>query len=234
MESRSEEVRIEGKDGPMGAHLALPAGQGPFPAVIVAMEAFGLNDHIRSVADRIANEGYVAIAPDFYHRSSDRVASYSDLPKAIGLMRELSDERILADVDAVLGLLRRRSDVRGDRIGITGFCMGGRVSFLTACERDVAASAPFYGGGIGGLLDHAERISAPMVLFFGEKDGFIPLAEVDRVQARLAELGKDAEVIVYPGADHGFFCDERPSYQAAAAADAWTRLLALFAKTLRK
>jgi carboxymethylenebutenolidase len=73
-----------------------------------------------------------------------------------------------------------------------------------------------------------------MVLFFGEKDGFIPLAEVDRVKARLAELGKDAEVIVYPGADHGFFCNERPSYQAAAADDAWRRLLALFAKTLRK
>lgn len=228
MNVKSETLRIDTADGQMGAHLALPDGAGPFPGVLVAMEAFGLNDHIRSVAERIAGEGYVALAPDFYYRADDGQAEYSDLPKAIALMSALTDDMTRADVSAALGALRGRTEVRADRIGMTGFCMGGRMTFLTACHEPIQAAVPFYGGGIAGLLDQADGISCPMVALFGEKDGFIPLDEVDAVRAKLADLGKAAEVVVYDGADHGFFCDERPSYQDAAARDAWQRLLTLF------
>lgn len=226
-------VEVATPDGRMGAYLARADSAGPLPAVIVVMEAFGLNAHMESVADRIAAAGYVAIAPDLYYRETDRVASYSDLPKAISLMGKLKDERIVADVQATIDFLAADPGVRADRIGMTGFCLGGRVTFLAATRLPLRAAAPFYGGGIGGLLGAAEDISCPMLLFFGEKDGFIPLTEVDKIRARLEELGKDAEVVVYPGADHGFFCDERPSYQEAAATDAWHRLTTLFAANLK-
>lgn len=229
----AERVEIQTSEGRLGCHLAAPGGPGPFPAVVVAMEAFGLNRHIETVAERIAGEGYVALAPDFYYREPDRVAGYSDLPKAIALMRKLDDARILGDLRAVLDFLRARPEVRADRIGITGFCMGGRIAFLAACHLPIQAAAPFYGGGIGGLLDRAAGITCPMVLFFAEQDGFIPLAEVERIRARLAEVGAPAEVVVYPGADHGFFCEERPSYQDVAASDSWRRLRELFAAHLR-
>jgi carboxymethylenebutenolidase len=226
-------VQIPTEDGTMGAYLSRPAGAGPFPGVVVVMEAFGLNDHIKAVTDRIAAEGYVALSPDLYYREADRIAAYNDLPKAIGLMGKLKDDRIVADVRTAIDFLKSQPGTRRDRIGMTGFCMGGRVSFLAASRLPIQAAAPFYGGGIAGLLDGAAGISCPMVLFFGEKDGFIPLADVEKVRAKLASLGKDAEVVVYPRADHGFFCDERPSYQEAAASDAWRRLMELFAKHLK-
>lgn len=234
METRSREIQITTKDGSMAAWLAVPDGAGPFPGVVVSMEAFGLNGHIKSVADRIAREGYVAIAPDFYYRADDRIAEYSDLPKAIGLMSALTDDGILDDVRATIDTLKGRKEVRADRIGMTGFCMGGRMTFLTACNLPIQAAAPFYGGGIGGLLDQAGGLSCPMVAFFGEKDGFIPLSEVEAVKGKLAELGKEAEVVLYDGADHGFFCEERESYDEAAAGDAWRKVLALFRDHLAK
>lgn len=243
MNAKGEMVEIEAPGGRMRAWVARPDGPGPFPAVIVVMEAFGLNDHIRSVADRIAREGYVAVAPDMYYRAADRVASYGDLPKAIGLMSELDDRAIVADLRVVMNWLEAQPAVRRGRIGITGFCMGGRISFLAACHLPVAAAAPFYGGGIGRVmmpsertphppLDDAAGIAAPLLVFYAEKDAFIPPDEIALVRERLAALGKQAEVIVYPGADHGFFCDERPSYHEAAAQDSWRKLLRFLEKNL--
>lgn len=235
MNVRTESIEIETSDGRMGGHLARPAeGEGPFPAVVVVMEAFGLNRHIKGVAERIAAEGYVALAPDVYYREPDRVADYGDLPKALALMGKLRDEDVLSDMRAALDALRSRADVRADAIGMTGFCMGGRITFLCATALPLQAAVCFYGGGIGGLLGRAEGISCPIVLLFGERDGFIPLSEVEAIRSRLAELGKEAEVVVYPGADHGFFCDERPSYHEEAARDAWRRLTEHFAKHLRR
>ena len=233
MRVMSESIEIETSDGRMGAHLARPAdGDGPFPAVVVVMEAFGLNRHIKGVAERIAAEGYVALAPDVYYREPDRVAEYGDLPKALALMGKLRDADVLADMRAVLDHLGSRPDVRPGAIGMTGFCMGGRISFLCATALPLKAAVCFYGGGIGGLLDRAGGISCPIVLLFGERDGFIPLSEVEAIRERLAELGKQAEVVVYPGADHGFFCDERPSYHEEAARDAWRRLKEHFSRHL--
>ena len=155
------------------------------------MEAFGLNAHIKDVASRIAAEGYVTLAPDMYYREPNNVVGYDQLPDAIRLMTSLRDDTIVADMAAAVTYLQSQDFVRGDRIGVTGFCMGGRISFLTACKNsDIKAAAPFYGGGIGGLLDQAPKITCPMLLFFGDQDPFIPNEEVDKIRATLAKLKK--------------------------------------------
>lgn len=234
MDVTSSTVSIEAGAGKMAGFLARPQSKEKLPAVIVVMEAFGLNDHIKDVAKRIAAEGYVALAPDMYYRQRDAIFGYDNLPGAIGAMTSLTDDGIVADINGALQYLRGTGFVQADRIGMTGFCMGGRITFLSACRIDgIAAAAPFYGGGIGGHLDQAQNIKAPLLLFFGDQDPFIPNDEVDRIRTRLAELKKVAEVKVYPGAPHGFFCDERDSYRPDAAQDAWRRLKDFFAKHLK-
>jgi carboxymethylenebutenolidase len=238
-----DKVRAEGGD--MSVFLARPKQGGPLPAIIVVMEAFGLNDHIKNVASRIAAEGYVVAAPDVYYRETNAVVGYDQLPEAIRLMTDLWDSKILQDMGAVISFLQKQKDAKADKIGMTGFCMGGRITFLTACNNSaIKASVPFYGGGIAAVmqasdrtpiapLEYADKLQAPMLLFFGERDAFIPLDHVNKIKSRLADLGKKAEVVVYPGADHGFFCDERASYNADAAKDAWKRMTDFFARHLR-
>ena len=233
MQTTFENVKIKAADGDMSAFLARPTDAGKYPAVIVVMEAFGLNEHIKDVARRVAAEGYVTLAPDMYYRQPNAVAGYDQLPEAIRLMTALRDDAIVADLAAVVSHLQSQDSVRGDRIGITGFCMGGRISFLAACKNSqIKAAAPFYGGGIGGLLDQAPKITCPLLLFFGDQDPFIPNDEVAKIKSTLEQLKKNAEVVVYPGAPHGFFCNERDSYRPEAAKDAWERLKRFLAKHL--
>lgn len=233
MQTTSENLKIKAADGDMSAFLARPADAGKYPAVIVVMEAFGLNGHIKDVATRVAAEGYVALAPDMYYREPNAVVGYDQLPEAIRLMTTLRDDAIVADLAAVVTNLQSRDFVRGDRIGITGFCMGGRISFLAACKNSqIKAAAPFYGGGIGGLLDQAPKVTCPLLLFFGDQDPFIPNDEVAKIKTTLEQLKKNAEVVVYAGAPHGFFCNERDSYRPEAAKDAWERLKRFLAKHL--
>ena len=229
-----DRIEISTAAGAMPAFLARPQGDAPAPAVLVIMEAFGLNAHIEDVARRLAGEGYVALAPDLYWRGgTGRVVRYDQLPEAIALMQSLRDDQVVADVGAAIAHLERQPFVRAGRIGITGFCMGGRVSFLVACELPdkIAAAAPFYGGGIP--IEKTEKLRAPLLAFFGDEDPFIPLETVDRLKAELARHRKHAEVIVYPKAPHGFFCNERDSYRAEAARDAWDRLKTFFATHLK-
>jgi len=218
--------------GGMPAFVARPDG-GPRPAVLVIQEAFGLNAHIKDVTQRIAAEGYVALAPDLYWRGGKgRSVAYEDLAEAIRIMQTLKDGEIVTDVGNAIAHLEKQPTVRADRIGITGFCMGGRVSYLVACELadKIKAAAPFYGGGIP--VDKTAKLKAPVLAFFGEKDAFIPLDSVEALKAEAKKHGKAVEVVVYPGADHGFFCNERASYNAKAAADAWQRLKTFFATHL--
>jgi carboxymethylenebutenolidase len=235
MKIRSETVSIPSGGGRMPAWLAAPSDP-PRAAVIVLMEAFGLVPGFRKELERIARMGYLAVAPDLYHRQApDNTASYDELPKAIALMRKLSDAEALADLRAAVAYLRARPDVGAGPIGVTGFCMGGRLSFLAACElpEAFAACAPFYGGGIGALLDRADRIRCPLHLFFGERDFFIPPEEVQRIDERLRALGLEYALEHYAGAVHGFCAEERrDSYHAEAAADAWAKLETFFAKHL--
>lgn len=219
----------------MPAFVCVPSVPGPVPAVVVLMEAFGLTHHIRDVTERIAREGYVAIAPDLYWRSLPKnTFGYDEVPAAIEVMRKLDDASAVADIDATLDHLGRMAEVVPTSVGVTGFCMGGGFTFLTACTLSdrIRAAAPFYGMVRDAWIDAVDRITVPVHLFFGGKDAFIPAERVERIEARFRELGTPCRVTVYPDADHGFFCSERSSYDASAARDSWQQLMALFAQHL--
>jgi carboxymethylenebutenolidase len=241
MQISTTTIRLRTGEGEMKCHQAQPRGQGKFPAVIVIMEAFGLNDHIKDVTERVAAEGYVAIAPDLYYRESPNVVGYDQLQEAIGLMQRLDAEKVAVDLQKVITHLKTQTFVNGDRIGITGFCMGGTIAFMAACRfpADVKAAVPFYGGSIAddsptAPLNAAGNLQAPVLCFFAGQDPYIPLAQVHKIEATLQALGKSHEVKVYADADHGFFCDERASYHPEAAQDAWENTKAWFAKYLQR
>lgn len=234
MNVETKMVEVPTSAGAMPAFEARPAGAARLPAVLVIQEAFGLNAHIKDVARRLAAEGYVALGPDLYWRGGrGRTVRYDQLPEAIGLMQSLQDDEILADVAGAITHLERNAGVQADRIGITGFCMGGRVSYFAACAlpAKIKACVPFYGGGIP--VDRTPSLRAPVLAFFGAEDGFIPPDSVEALRAALAKHGKQAEVIVYPKAGHGFFCDERESYHADSARDAWARTTKFLARHLK-
>jgi carboxymethylenebutenolidase len=234
MSVQTQATEVPAPGGTMPVYLARPEGTARTPAVLVIHEAFGLNDHIRDVTRRIAGEGYVALAPDlFWHGGKGRSVGYDRLPEAIAMMQALKEPDVVADLRAAIAYLEQQPFVRADRIGITGFCMGGHVSYVAAAElpEKIKAAVPFYGGGIP--VEKTSKLRSPVLAFFGDKDAFIPLENVERLKAEAKKHAKPVEVIVYPGADHGFFCNERASYNAGAAKDAWERLKKFFAAHLK-
>jgi carboxymethylenebutenolidase len=247
MATQSERVQIPlSGGGTMAGYLARPEGSAQLPAVLVFMEIFGINAHIRDVTERVAAEGYVALAPDYFHRTGPGIElGYDDAGMAEGMthLGRLQAGQMIADARGSLAFLRARGDVRGDRIGAIGFCIGGHMTYLTACETDVAAAASFYGGGVaapqgpGGGPNTVSRtggISGRILCLFGGRDALIPQEQVQAIEAALKEHGVDHEVVVYPEADHGFFCDQRASYHAQSAADAWERVKRLFSEALAR
>ena len=243
-EIRTERVEIAVGGRNMGAYVARPDDGQPRPGVIVFMEIFGVNSHIRDVTERVAREGYVAIAPDYFHRTGPGIElAYDDAGMAEGMqyLGQLVADEMIADARATIDYLRGRSDVT-DKIGCMGFCIGGHMTYLTACETDVAAAASYYGGGIaaaegpGGAASTVSRtggIRGAIHCYFGGQDAMIPMDQVDAIRNALAEAGTRHEVHVYDAADHGFHCDQRASYHEASAKDAWSRTLALFDAELR-
>jgi len=235
---KNSRVEVSAPGGAMRGHLAEPEGHGPFPAVLVLMEAFGLVPSIESVADRLAAEGYVALAPDLYYREGpDDTARYDDLPRAMQLMGALlrRGDAYTQDVAAAIDFLEARAGVARGRIGVTGFCMGGALAFGSACALPgrLAAAAPFYGGGIARMLPRADALTAPLLFFFGERDALIPPEQIREIETRLRELDKEFRIEVYPGAEHGFFNSDRAAtFHPQAAGDAWKKLLHFFAAQL--
>ncbi|HVP37914.1 MAG TPA: dienelactone hydrolase family protein [Candidatus Saccharimonadales bacterium] len=237
-----ETVTLSTPDGPMDAYLARPDGAGPFPAVVVIQEAFGVNGHIRGVARRLAGTGYAALAPEIFHREGRGITiPYTDMPSVMPRLAALTNEGLEQDLRAAFDHLRGRPEVDAARVGLVGFCVGGFVAFLGACRVRPAATVSFYGGGIARprpnfairpVLPEAGGIGAPILCLFGELDQGIPPADVDAIRGQLQAHGVPHEVVVYPGANHAFFCDERPAYHAEAAADAWRRTLGWFGKHL--
>lgn len=228
MEQRTHEITVATPDGRMPAYLATPPAADRAPAVLLLMEAFGLTPHIRRVADRIAREGYVVLTPDLYYRElpGKNTFGYDEVEAGMAMMLRVDHAGFLDDARACFAHLRARPEVRPDRIAVTGFCMGGGFTFLTACELsgEITAAAPFYGIVLDDWIEAVAKITVPLHLFFGGADPFIPLDRIHRIESRFQDLGKDYRIKVYPGADHGFFCDERASYHAQAAADAWREL----------
>ncbi len=232
---RTENVELTTADGPMRLYAAWPDSD-PQAAVIVIMEAFGLNGHIEDVTRRVAAEGFLAVAPDLYHRYENNQAGYDEMDKIFEMMGNLLDDHSLMDVDAVLDYLADQG-ISSDRAGITGFCMGGRVAFLTAISRPVGAAVTYYGGAIvtdgftpgqPKLADRHGDLRCPWLGLFGDLDGMIPTDGVEQLRSDLGGSARPTEIVRYAEADHGFLCDERPSYNADAAADGWARMVAWF------
>lgn len=223
--------QIEITAGLRGYFAAAP-GSGAAPAVVVLMEAFGLTAHIRRVCDRFAAAGIAALAPDLYHGT---LIPYEHMDEAMAAVRALRDEQAVAAIGASLDWLQRQPGVSAARLGVTGLCMGGRLAFLAACRHAarIRATVAYYGGGIcpEGERDRLGRtppiaeaaaLAAPLLLIYGGADNGIPPAERARMAQRLGELDKRHVISVYPGAGHGFCCEERAVYapQAAEAAHA--------------
>jgi carboxymethylenebutenolidase len=223
----------------MEAYEARPKDGAASPAIIVFMEAFGVNEHIKDVTERVAREGYVAIAPDLYHREQERLVPYADLQKAIGIMNRLQDPKVMDDVGVTLSHLKSQAYVRQGAIGVTGFCMGGRFTYLSAAHhnKEFKAAVPFYGGGIPmgkpSPLERTGEVGCPMQLFFGGKDPLIPQEHVEMVKKALTDQKKNFSLKMYPEATHGFFCNERESYNPEAAKDAWEITKSFFAQHLK-
>ena len=239
MDVTTSTLKLSTADGNMDAFEARPKDGGSYPGIVVLMEAFGLNDHIKKVTERIAQEGYVAIAPDLYHRESERIIPYSDMKKAIGTMNRLQDPKVMEDVGAAITHLKGQSNVKSGAIGVTGFCMGGRYTYLAAAHhnQDVKAAVCFYGGGIPmgapSPLSRTGEITCPIYLFFGAKDPLIPMDQVGQINTELTHKKVNFSMKVYPEATHGFFCDERQSYHENAAKDSWEKLKTFFAQHLK-
>ncbi len=245
MKTRSERIEIPVSDGTrMNGYLARPEGDAVLPGVIVYMEIFGVNAHIRDVTDRIAAEGFVALAPDYFHRTGPGMElEYTEAGLAEGMshLGRLSADSMIADAKATIAALEARADVGGSGIGAMGFCIGGHMTYLTACETPIKAAASYYGGGIAGpqgpggaasTLTRTPGIKGRIHCYFGGQDAMIPQTQVDAIEASLREAGIEHEVHVYPDADHGFNCDQRDTYDEPAAQDAWQRTVALFKKEL--
>lgn len=213
------------------AYLALPPG-GSGPGLVLYQEIFGVNAHIRTVAEQYALAGFVVLAPDVFWRQAARVElgyDGADRQCALELAQGADPGQLLADIALHVSTLRQRPEVTG-KVAALGYCMGGRLAYLAAATTDVDAAVGYYGGGIQDQLDRASRIRCPLMLHYGETDGHIPLEAVERVRKALAASG--SEVFVYPDAGHGFNCWARASYHAPAAALAHARSLHLLATAL--
>jgi len=226
------------------AYLARPAGEGRHPAVIVVNEIFGIHAYIKDVCRRLAKQGYVAIAPDYFDRAGDP-STMTDIQTQIRpIIAATGYEQVMGDTDATVRYLRGRKDVAGRKLAITGFCWGGAVVWMAASRnRAFKAGAAWYGrlappepGSFGAEngrqwpVEVAGKLKCPVIGFYGSEDKGIPLDTVEQMRAALRDRHDrtHSEIMVFQGAQHGFHADYRPSYKKDAAEEAWGRMLAWF------
>jgi carboxymethylenebutenolidase len=209
-------------------------------AVIVLQEAFGVNDHIREVADRFADEGYMAVAPQLFHREGSPEIPYDDFQAAMPFMANLTKQGITNDLNATTDFLATMG-FDAANIAAVGYCMGGTVSFYAATLGAIGAAASFYGGGVETgrfgfppLIELAADLKCPWLGLYGDLDQSIPPDQVEALRAATDALNVTTEIVRYPEGKHGFHCDARPdAYNEAAATNAHERALDFFAEHLR-
>ncbi|HEU4698644.1 MAG TPA: dienelactone hydrolase family protein [Gemmatimonadales bacterium] len=212
----------------MRAWVARPAGPGPHPGLLVLQEAFGVNAHIRDVAGRFAAEGFLAIAPELFHRTAPGFeGDYGNFNGVRTHVNALTTEGIEADLRAAFGWLDSTGAVDAARVAAVGYCMGGRCAWIANSALPLAAAVSYYGGGIApALLDRAARVSGPQLLVWGGRDTHILPEHSRAVEDALRAARKRYASIVFSQAPHGFFCDARPEYDPPAAREAWALTLA--------
>jgi carboxymethylenebutenolidase len=233
----ASEVKIPVHDGEMPGYLAKPKQGSALATVLVVQEIFGVHEHIRDLCRRLAKQGYLAVAPELYARQGD-VSKMTDIQEIISkVVSKVPDEQVLSDLDAAADWAA--STQKGDRarLGITGFCWGGRISWLYAAHKPaLKAAAAWYGRLLGPTdalhpknpIDVAATLKPPVLGLYGGQDQGIPLDTIERMRAALKAAGNPSEIVVYPDAGHAFNADYRPSYRQGPAEDAWKRMLAWF------
>jgi carboxymethylenebutenolidase len=231
-------VKVEG--GEMPVYFARPANVANPPVILVAMEIFGLHEYIKDVTRRLGKLGALAVAPDYYFRKGEDLTKITEIPKLMPIVNSKPDAELIADLDATAAWAKSQGG-NTDRLGIMGYCRGGRTVWLySANSPNVKAGVAFYGS----LVDPegqkaiwpksptqlAPEMKAPVLGLYGEADAGIPVAQVDAMKAALQGANKTFEIKLYPAAPHGFHADYRPSYRKEAADDAWVQMTAWFKK----
>jgi carboxymethylenebutenolidase len=218
-----DHIRLKVSDGTeMQAVVAAPpSGNGA--GLLVFQEAFGVNRHIRNVVQRYADHGFTAIAPELFHRSAPPgfEGSYGDFESIKPHFASITTDGLIADMRAAYEWLTKSAKIAADRIAAVGYCMGGRCSYIANSELPLAAAISYYGGGIvPDLLDRAQRQHGPLLMFWGGRDAHIPPEQYRAVADALTAANADHVQVVFSTADHGFNCDERPSYNESASREA--------------
>ena len=227
------EVKIPTRDGEIPAYRAMPAEGGPFPTILVIQEIFGVHEHIRDVCRRLAKLGYSALAPELYARQGD-VARLTNIQQIVSeVVSKVPDAQVMGDLDAAIAYAKGTGKADTARLGITGFCWGGRITWLYAAHNpNVKAGVAWYGRLVGDAsdlmpkhtVDVAADLKAPVLGLYGGADQGIPVATIDRMKEACREAAKTCAFVVYPDAPHAFHADYRPSYRAEPAQDGWKRL----------
>lgn len=246
-EDRARVTMPDGSSEEVPVFVAHPNDGTPVerPGLLLIQEAFGVNAHIRDLCCRYARQGYVVVSPDLYHRTGEwQTFSYTDFGSTRPAMQRLTEADVLADLQASLHFLAEQENVDPARLGMLGYCMGGRLSYLGAAAfaDQIKAVAVYYGGGITGNqplpgfpsapIERTNEIRAPLIAFFGGQDPSIPQEAVAQIDRALQEARVRHAVYLYPEAGHGFFCDARESFSTRAAEDAWHRTLQWFEDAL--
>lgn len=236
-------VKVQNGDLAIDAYLAQPQASGVYPGVIVIQEIFGVNQHIRDITERLAAEGYVAIAPAIYQRQAPGFeVGYSDEEVKQGREYKVKTQarELLSDIQATIDYLYSLPAVKQEGVGTIGFCFGGHVVYLAATLERVVATASFYGAQIATwcpgesqpTIERTQDIKGTLYAFFGTEDPLIPNEQTDLIEAELKKHNISHQVFRYEGATHGFMCDRRQSYDSSTAQDAWREVLNLFSQNL--
>jgi carboxymethylenebutenolidase len=234
------EVKIPVPDGEVPGYRAMPEGDGPFPTVLVVQEIFGVHEHIKDLCRRLAKLGYFAIAPELYARQGD-VSKLENFQEILKIVNKVPDAQVLADLDAATAYAKSTGKADTARLGVTGFCWGGRIVWLySAHSPTLKAGVAWYGRLEGPSpaeplrpkfpIDVVNDLKAPVLGLYGAADSGIPVASVEKMREALKKAGKPSEIVLYPDTPHGFNADYRPSYRKDKAEDGWKRMLAWFKK----
>ena len=242
MEIKKEKVSFTNGELNISAYLCRPKQEGHYPGVIILQEIFGLNLHIREVTEKVAEEGYIALAPALYQRQApDFEAGYEEQDVAIGrkYKEQTKASELLSDISQAISFLKTSSQCQQNNVGVLGFCFGGHVAYLAATLPEVKATIIFYGAGIptmtpgGGppTLSRTKDIKGSIHCFFGAMDPLIPKNHVDKIQEELKTNNVDFSVSLFP-AGHGFFCNHRPDFDESSAQLAWEKVKTFFKNKL--
>ena len=234
LDAGETKIQIGGVEIP--AYYAVPEKSGRYPVILVVQEIFGVHEHIKDVCRRLAHAGYFAVAGEMFARQGD-VSQLKDISAIRQVVAQVPDAQVMSDLDAIAGWADKQPRADASRLGITGFCWGGRIVWLYAAHNPhLQAGVAWYGRLVGQddintpfqPIDLVDQLKAPVLGLYGGADPSIPVETIERMRAALQAKHKPGELIVYPDTPHAFNADYRPSYRQAAAQDGWNRMLAWF------